>query len=37
MKKIHTEKLRDDLDFDVDFKNRFKEISYDPLDIEGNI
>ena len=31
--KIHAEKLREDVDYEKDFKSRFKDIDYDPLDI----
>lgn len=36
-KKIHKERLREDLDFENDYKSRFKDYQYDPLDIEGNL
>lgn len=35
--KIHKEKLRQDLNFEVDYKNRFNDTQYDPLDIEANM
>lgn len=37
IKSIHSEKLREDLDFEIDFKSRFSDVNYDPLDIEGNL
>lgn len=31
--KIHAQKLRDDLDYEQDHKDRYKDVKYDPLDI----